>query len=41
MDRELIMLGRLDIKGQDIIRRVYSPEGISPTLTTCGGDIGR
>ena len=26
-----------DIKGQDIIKRVYSPEGKSPTLTTMGG----
>ena len=26
-----------DIKGYDIIKRVYSPEGKSPTLTTMGG----
>ena len=26
-----------DIKGHDIIKRVYSPEGKSPTLTTMGG----
>lgn len=31
------MLGRLDIKGYDVRKRVYSPEGISPTLMTCGG----
>jgi DNA-cytosine methyltransferase len=26
-----------DIKGHDILKRVYSPEGKSPTLTTMGG----
>jgi len=26
-----------DINGHDILKRVYSPEGKSPTLTTCGG----
>ena len=26
-----------DIRGYDAIKRVYSPEGKSPTLTTCGG----
>jgi DNA (cytosine-5)-methyltransferase 1 len=31
------VVGRLDIKGQDNIRRVYNPEGISPTLTTSEG----
>lgn len=34
---DLQMIGHLDIKGHDAIKRVYSPEGISPTLTTCGG----
>ena len=34
---DLQMIGLLDIRGHDAIRRVYSPEGISPTLTTCGG----
>lgn len=34
---KLEMLGLLDIKGQDCIRRVYDPNGLSPTLTTCGG----
>lgn len=33
----LNMLGRLDIKGYDEIKRVYSTDGISPTLTACGG----
>ena len=34
----LIQVGiAADIKGYDIIKRVYSPEGKSPTLTTMGG----
>lgn len=33
---DLQMVGHLDIKGHDAIKRVYSPEGIAPTLTTCG-----
>lgn len=33
----LRMLGLLDMKGQDSIRRVYDPLGIAPTLTTMGG----
>ena len=36
-DPKCIQIGNLDIKGNDNIKRVYSPEGISPTLTTCGG----
>jgi DNA (cytosine-5)-methyltransferase 1 len=36
---DLQMIGHLDIKGHDAIKRVYSPEGIAPTLTTCGGGI--
>lgn len=31
------VIGRLDVKGHDIIKRVYSEDGISPTLTTCEG----
>lgn len=31
------MVGLLDIKGQDQCRRVYSVDGIAPTLTTSGG----
>jgi len=31
------MLGHVDIKGNDSIKRVYSTEGVSPTLTTMGG----
>lgn len=36
-DPKCIQIGNLDITGNDSIKRVYSPEGISPTLTTCGG----
>lgn len=33
------MVGLLDGKGNESIRRVYSPDGASPTLNTCqGGD---
>src|SRR5699024_7413819 len=31
------MLGHVDIKDNDSIKRVYSPDGINPTLTTMGG----
>lgn len=31
------MVGMLDIKAQDQCRRVYSVNGIAPTLTTSGG----
>jgi len=31
------MLGYIDLKGHDAIKRVYSAEGVSPTLTTMGG----
>ena len=30
-------VGDLDIKGQDQIKRVYSPDGVSPTLSTMQG----
>ena len=32
-----IQVGVADLKGRDSIKRVYSPKGKSPTLTTCGG----
>lgn len=32
-----ILVGMLDIKGQDHCKRVYSIKGIAPTLLTCGG----
>ncbi|MCC2383534.1 DNA (cytosine-5-)-methyltransferase [Bacillus cereus] len=31
------MIGHVDLKGHDAIKRVYSAEGVSPTLTTMGG----
>lgn len=31
------MMRHIDLKGHDSIKRVYDPEGISPTLTTMGG----
>lgn len=34
---EPVMLGHVDLKGHDAIKRVYSSSGISPTLTTMGG----
>ena len=37
MNLDLKMVGKVDIKGNDSIKRVYSPDGISPTLTTMGG----
>jgi DNA (cytosine-5)-methyltransferase 1 len=33
----IIVDGNLDIKGQDQIKRVYSAEGVSPTLSTMQG----
>ena len=33
----LILVGELDIKGQDVIKRVYDPSGLAPTLTTMQG----
>jgi len=31
------MLGMVDLRGNESIRRVYSPTGVAPTLTTMGG----
>lgn len=31
------MIGHIDLKGHDVLKRVYSTEGVSPTLTTMGG----
>lgn len=36
-DPKCVQVGTLDIKGMDCIKRVYSDEGLSPTLTTMGG----
>lgn len=32
-----IVLGLLDIKGQELIRRVYDIKGLAPSITTCQG----
>lgn len=32
-----VMLGHVDLKGHDAIKRVYSVESVGPTLTTMGG----
>lgn len=34
---EPVMLGHIDLKGHDAIKRGYSSDGVSPTLTTMGG----
>lgn len=34
---QCIQVGTLDMKGYDSMKRVYSDEGLSPTLTTMGG----
>lgn len=34
---KIIQVGKLDIKGQDNVKRVYSQEGLSPTLTNMQG----
>jgi DNA (cytosine-5)-methyltransferase 1 len=31
------MIGMLDMKGNETVRRVYDPEGLAPTLTTSEG----
>ncbi|USL89226.1 DNA (cytosine-5-)-methyltransferase [Bacillus phage vB_BceS_LY1] len=36
-DSDLQMVGRVDINGHDQVKRVYSPEGVSPALTTMQG----
>lgn len=36
-DPKCVQVGTLDIKGQDCIKRVYSDEGLSPTLTNMQG----
>lgn len=34
---QLHQVGELNIKGQDIVKRVYDPNGLAPTLTTMQG----
>lgn len=36
-DPRLIQVGNLDIKGQDIVKRVFPSDGLSPTLTNMQG----
>lgn len=36
-DSLCVHVGTADLKGHDSIKRVYSPDGKSPTLTTMGG----
>ena len=36
-DPKCVQVGTLDIKGHDCVKRVYSQEGISPTLTDMQG----
>ena len=31
------VIGLLDIKGMEIVRRVYDPGFLAPTISTCGG----
>lgn len=37
VNNEMSLVGMLDMKGNESIRRVYDPNGIAPTLTTMGG----
>lgn len=37
VQNEMKLLGMLDMKGNESIRRVYDPSGLAPTLTTMGG----
>jgi DNA (cytosine-5)-methyltransferase 1 len=37
VERGIEMLGLLDMKGNETVRRVYDPEGLAPTLTTSEG----
>lgn len=34
---DIVKVGDLDIKGHDLLKRVYSSDGLSPTLSTMGG----
>ena len=37
LPNECECVGRIDIKGHDYIKRVYSPDGLAPTIPTCCG----
>lgn len=36
-NNQLILVGRLNVKGIDQIKRVYDPTGLAPTLTVMQG----
>ena len=36
-DNGLIQVGTLELSGYDLMKRVYSPQGICPTLNTMTG----
>lgn len=38
---KLEMIGLLDIKGQDSIRRVYDPDGLTLPLRLAGGGVDK
>lgn len=38
-NNQLILVGRLNVKGIDQIKRVYDPTGLAPTLTVMQGVI--
>jgi DNA (cytosine-5)-methyltransferase 1 len=37
LEPQVNVIGHADIKGMDVIKRVYGTEGLSPTITTMGG----
>ena len=36
-EAKIVVVGRLNIKGKDQIRRVYDVKHLAPTISTCGG----
>ena len=36
-EAKIVVVGKLDIKGKDQIRRVYDTKHLAPTISTCGG----
>lgn len=37
-ENKIIIIGHLDMNGWiDHMKRVYDPNGIAPTISTCGG----
>lgn len=37
MAKELMMVALLGIRDHDVNRRIYSPDGVAPTIRTPGG----